>query len=222
MWFTHYHTFQSEGKEDIVNGLYQWVLKLLRAEDGITSLFWVFMADKEVQWEAYKYFHEYSQNDAGEIVIWTDKDLCFTKTARKKYDIAVVLAYVFDDWLSWVNNPSRDYDNVSEGYIREINDWFSISRIHIKANLWRYIQAKLDETMYTTYEIDEVCKFAFDYAQECVEMKKDTEDGEDEDEDDIDQEEKDEEDIEEISDRIANGFTSGITWNGRGRRLELD
>lgn len=162
MWYTHYHTFQSEWKEDIVNGLYKWVLKLLRAEDGITSLFWVFMSDKDCEWEADKYFHEYSRDDAGEISIWTDEDWSFTKTDRKKYDIAVVLAYAFDDWLSWVN--STDWE--SKSYIRKINDWFSISRIHIKTNLCRYIQAELDETMYTTDEIDEVCKFAYDYAQE--------------------------------------------------------
>lgn len=205
MGYTHYHTFQSEGKDDIVNGLYKWVLKLLRAEDGITSLFWVFMADKEVQGDADKYFHEYSLNEAGEISIWTDEDWSFTKTDRKKYDIAVVLAYAFDDWLSWV---------VSKDYIREINDWFSISRIHIKTNLWRYIQAELDETMYTTDEIDEVCKFAYDYAQENLDTKEDVEEE--------NQDEIDESNMQEISERIANGFTSGITWNGRDRRLELD
>jgi hypothetical protein len=51
--------------------------------------------------ETNRYYHEYSRDEkADEIGIDTDPKRGFTKTARKKYDIAVVLTYLFDDLLS--------------------------------------------------------------------------------------------------------------------------
>ena len=215
MWYTHYHSIKSEQYEAI-NELYRWVLSRLTIKDG-RNLLEIFNADKELEWEADGYFHECSQDEDWNIEISVSDWFDFTKTARKMYDVAIVLAYAFDDWLCWNHNSSWDYNNVSGSYIREIADWFWISQIHIKTNLRWYIQEELDENMYTIEMIDNVCKFVYEFAQDYSQKEQDEEV-----EDEVNMEEKDEEDMQEISDRIANWFTSGITWNGRGRTLELN
>jgi hypothetical protein len=214
MWYTIYHKFKSEWKEEVVNQFYQEILKKLIVPEG--TLFGVFHADNEELIN--KYFHEYAKNEnTWNVEIDTDQSWGFTKTARKKYDIAVLLTYLFDDYLSGTKWTSGDFDYNSQLYADEILAWFEISKEHIKANLWRYIGDELGQDMYSEDEINNVVDVVWLYCAD-KSLKKDYEDNREWTQEEIEQWIQDE-DMEEISEQIKNWFTSGQTGNGNWRSL---
>lgn len=167
MGYTIYHKFRSEWQEELVNKFYRNLLGCMYVKwKSLLNLFW----DNEVK---DNYFHEFATDDKWLPAIDTNPEWWFTKTARKKYDIAIVLTYLFDDLLSgWDCTTDGDYEKVSEWYVKDMleamiqkNDsWLSTAlRRYIKQELQPYFD-KLEE--YTEEEVKDVVWVVMKYCEE--------------------------------------------------------
>ena len=214
MWYTIYHKFKSTGQEKLVNEFYRWILKKIQTKRW--SLYWVFHADSDEIRDLL--FHEYAQDDI-DICIDTDPNWGFTKTARKLYDIAVLLTYLFDDYLSWwVLDTSWDWDNDTDKIIQDLFVWYTERDAEvILIYLNKYIETELDPKEYEETNLKDIADMIVEYLENNKLSKEEIEQAREEvydktnpDPDDID--------LEHIADNIKNWFTS---WERRLWRWEL-
>jgi len=195
MGYTLYHTFKSDEREEI-NWLYQDLLSLITIDDW-RNLLEIFKADPDLEWEANDYFHEWGRENWLPTIRGKADGRGFCKTARKIYDIAVLLTYCFDEYLSWTNESSWDYYWDTEKYVAWIIDSMRCIDVSwLKDNLWSYIEAELNSDDYKDEDINNICNKVISYCEE-------------------NHEERDYE-------RIAEWFTSWNTWNWNYRSLNYN
>ncbi len=136
MWYTHYN--DKEITEE-TNELYRELLAVIPTDEGpsLLTLFKAHEADEEkheVQFE--KYFHEYW---------WTEEGLprlssSFTKTARKRYDIAVILSYAYNSLVNWWE---MDWDYRSNNN-EDIVQWIQEQNVEL-LTMWLIYYIKEEE-----------------------------------------------------------------------------
>lgn len=115
MWYTHYNDAPIT---DEVNELYQDLLDIIEVDNNISLLdVWKISRTPSAEWTYVndtankvmnEYFHEISRDEKWMPVLADE----FTKTARKKYDVAVLLWYLAADITQWVD-PAWDWEDSS-------------------------------------------------------------------------------------------------------------
>ena len=119
MWYTHYNDAPIT---DSVNELYQELLKLIKTDqwDTLYDLACRYLANEdkhEVEYDAY--FHEYSSTPNNKPSL-SDQ---FTKTARKRYDPAVLLSYMVTAINEWLESAWDWNGNSTEKLIEHLKKW---------------------------------------------------------------------------------------------------
>jgi len=151
MWYTHYFQEKKLNKNlknainCLTSNLYRELLEQIPTDSWRLNLlqFWTYHNNKPC---IDRYFHEYSVDSNNHICL-TD-DVSFTKTARKKYDIAVFITlYLLDELNLWKHD--WDYSDSS------VMKWWLNKRV-----LKRYVKNELAYTynydkllsLYNTYK----------------------------------------------------------------------
>lgn len=164
MWYTHYKTIKTD-RTDLLNDFYRDILSLIKIQDW-RNLLEIYNSDRDLEWEAEEYFHEYSRDDNENITIANKDWRWFCKTARKMYDIAVLLSYAFDDYLCWIDEISWDYRTETEKFIKQIVEGMRVKDLYeIKFWLLEYIENELDND-YDIKDINNICEKIIKYCDE--------------------------------------------------------
>lgn len=156
MWYTHYKKVAEENI-DLVNDLYRDVLSLITIKDW-RNLLDVYNSDKDLEWDAEEYFHEYSRDDDKNITLANyNSDWWLCKTARKLYDIAVVIGYAFDSYLRNSREFSSDCYRETEWHIDSIIEWMEDKNKELVLEwLVGYIKAELDIEDYKEEDLEKI------------------------------------------------------------------
>lgn len=215
MWYTHYKKVKEENL-DLVNDLYRDVLSLITIKDW-RNLLDVYNSDKDLEWDAEEYFHEYSRDNDKNITLANyNSDWWFCKTARKLYDIAVVIGYAFDSYLSNSREFSSDCYRETEWHIDSIIEWMEDKNKELVLEwLVGYIKAELDIEDYKEEDLEKI-------SEKVVEYCKANTPADEEEEEERDYEEEKEQDLNEIAESIWMWYTSWQTWNWNSWYLEYN
>lgn len=146
MWYTHYWSDLEVGKYpewlvSIFNQAYQDFLRSWVTIDWKhINLFSLFFQSDENEDLFNEHFHEYTQWASWEPLLFPFEDdwsYAFCKTARKSYDVAVVLALHLASVVIW-----KDYS--SDGWV-----------VHTFTGLKMYIEEELNDSMvYNTEQLE--------------------------------------------------------------------
>ncbi len=146
MWYTHYleeqHKHLTPQQKKIANALYQKILRVIIVSDNNplpirTNLYDVFI-DFQKRWKDLfdENFHEWARDKEGKPILFPLDDSdgwVFTKTNRKRYDLAVyatmktlydAIWYGFSSDAGCVNIDESEYPSLQEYKFAELDDAF--------------------------------------------------------------------------------------------------
>ena len=159
MWYTHYC---SNLKTDLVDELYEKLLDEIKTDEWETLLNLIKKHEKDWknQKEVDEYFHDYAYNtEKWHMTLVED----FTKTARKRYDVAVLLAYLALHIIEW-DELSWDWEDEN---VRPLEKHLALWNVNSAAfYLQEYIENESIDIELSDEEAEKLVKLTIDFIKE--------------------------------------------------------